>query len=53
MGIKDAILDWLLDSVRIPTDTVIVMVGDADADRDGYISMRELYDAYRKWRSKA
>ncbi len=50
MGLKDAIIAWLLDSVRVPTDDVKDMVETADRDKDGYISMRELYEAYREWR---
>lgn len=47
-------LEWLvnllLDNVRVPTDTLITLVNEADTDGDGFITMRELYDRYREWR---
>lgn len=51
MGLKDAIIEWLMDSVRVPTDDLKTMVDSADRDKDGFISMRELYSIYKEWRS--
>lgn len=50
MGIKDLLINLLLDGLRVRTEALKSLVDEADLDRDGYVSMRELYDAYRKWR---
>lgn len=51
MGLKDFIVNLLLDSLKVPTETVVDLVGRADADKDGFITARELYDAYKRWRN--
>ena len=47
---KDYLINLLLDNMRVPTNTLIALVEKADTNKDGFISMRELYDAYREWR---
>lgn len=44
MGIKDAIVDWLLDNVRVPSAVLVDVINEIDTDEDGYISLREVYD---------
>ena len=46
----DWLLNLLLDNLRVSTDTLKSMVDDADTDRDGFVTMRELYDRYRMWK---
>ena len=46
----DWLLNLLLDNLRVSTDTLKSMVDEADTDRDGHVTMRELYDRYRMWR---
>lgn len=46
----DWLLNLLLDNLRVSTDTLRSMVDEADTDRDGFVTMRELYDRYREWR---
>lgn len=46
----DWLLNLLLDNLRVSTDTLKGMVDEADTDRDGFVTMRELYDRYREWR---
>lgn len=43
MGIKDAIVEWLLDNVRVPSAVLVDVINEIDADKDGYISLREVY----------
>lgn len=52
MGVKDWIIDILLDSLKVPVETVQQLVGEADLDKDGYITLRELYKAYRRWKGE-
>lgn len=51
MTIRDFFLNLFLDSLRVPTDTLKGLVDDADADQDGFITLRELYAIYRKWKN--
>lgn len=51
MSLKDIILNFLLDTLRVPTDILKSLVDKADTDRDGFVSMRELYDIYRRYRN--
>lgn len=51
MGLKDTLINLLLDSLKVPTETVVDLVEKADADEDGFISARELYDTYKRWRN--
>lgn len=44
MGIKDAIIDWLLDNVRVPSSHLVEIIETIDTDEDGYLSLREVYD---------
>lgn len=44
------LLNLLLDTLKVPTGTLKALVDDADTDKDGYISMRELYDRYKEWK---
>lgn len=50
MGLKDTIINLLLDTLRVPTSTLKDLVDAGDTDQDGYISLRELYVIYRKWK---
>lgn len=43
MGIKDAIVSWLLDNVRVPSAVLVDVINEIDTDKDGYISLREVY----------
>lgn len=47
---KDMIINFLLDRLKVPTEDLKALVDKADTDKDGYISIRELYDQYRKWK---
>lgn len=51
MTIRDFFLNLFLDSLRVPTDTLKDLVDVADADQDGFITIRELYAMYRKWKN--
>lgn len=46
----DWLLNLLLDNLRVSTDTLKGMVDEADTDKDGFVTMRELYDKYRRWK---
>ena len=50
MGVKDWLIDLLLDSLKIPVETVQDMAGKADLDGDGFITLRELYQLYKEWK---
>lgn len=52
MGLKDAIISWLFDNIRISQYKVNELVNIADRDKDGFITMRELYQTYTEWRGK-
>ena len=47
---KDLLLNLLLDNVAIPCDVAKDLIDRADTNSDGKIMMRELYDAYKRWR---
>ena len=50
MTIRDFFLNLFLDTLRVPTATLKDLVDAGDVDQDGYITLRELYEAYRKWK---
>ena len=50
---KDYLINLLLDNMRVPTETLITLVEQADTNKDGFVSMRELYDKYKEWRKDA
>ena len=47
---KEYLVNLLLDTLRVPTATLKGLVDAGDTDQDGYISLRELYTAYRTWK---
>ena len=47
---KDLLLNLLLDNIAIPCDVAKDLIDRADTNGDGQITMRELYDAYKRWR---
>ena len=47
---KEALINLLLDTLKIPDETVQELVPKADLDGDGYISVKEFYEQYRKWK---
>lgn len=48
MSMKDAIIEFLLDNVRVPISTLEAVLDSLDADEDGYISLREVYERVTK-----
>lgn len=47
---KDTIINLLLDNVAVPCDVAKELVDRADLDKDGLITLRELYRIYRMWK---
>lgn len=50
--LKDWIINLLLDGIRIPSGLLHEWIDAADTDGDGDISLREVYDRYRKWKDE-
>lgn len=48
--LRDWIINLLLEGVRIPVSSLQALIDTLDEDRDGMISLREIYQYYRNWR---
>lgn len=49
MGFIARLLTYLAHSVRVDRETVMRLVDECDADKDGYISVAELYTMIHEW----
>ena len=47
MGLKDLIIGFLLDGIKVPKALLVEHIDEIDADHDGYISMREVWDVVK------
>jgi Ca2+-binding EF-hand superfamily protein len=48
MGLADAIIRWLLKSIRIRPEDLERYARDLDADKDGYVDLGELVEYIRR-----
>lgn len=49
MGLIARLLTYLAHGVKVDKETVITIVDKCDMDRDGYISVAELYTMIHEW----
>ena len=47
---KQVLLNLLLDNIALPCDVAKELIDKADTNKDGLITIRELYQIYRKWK---
>lgn len=49
MGIIARLLTYLAHNVKVDRETIMRLVDECDMDKDGYISVAELYTMIHEW----